>query len=110
MDIMNILVLALMIEAVVSVLKPLWSDESRMSVAEMVSLGIGVLLAVTCRIDLMAYVTDWTLTKNAPGWVQYVFYAMSGIALGRGPSFLWDLWQRIREISGGKPPDGAQSA
>ena len=94
MEIMNLLLLALLIETVVTVVKPLWSrDGKRMSVAEGVSILLGVLLAVALKINLMTFLTDWAAVNDAPEWVKYVFYALTGIALGRGPSFLYDLWK-----------------
>ena len=100
MPIVNILLLAVLIEAVVSAIKPLWSkDSERMSVAEIVSICLGVGLCVSCKIDMLEYIVEWDLLKNAPPWVPYIFYILTGVALGRGPSFLWDLWQRIKKYA-----------
>ena len=96
MQIITIVLIAMFIEAIVSAIKPLWSkDGERMSVAEIVSIAIGVVLAVSCKLNMLA-VIDGGILPNAPVWVNYIFYVMTGIALGRGPSFIWDLWERLR--------------
>ncbi len=100
MPLVNILLLAILIEAVVSAIKPIWSkDGEKMSVAEIVSICLGVALCVSCRINMLEYIVDWDLIDNSPPWVPYIFYTLTGIALGRGPSFLWDLWQRMKKFT-----------
>ena len=97
----NFLLIALLIEALVSVFKPIWSkseDGAKLSVAEWVSMGLGVLLAVSCRWNIFAGLFEDGLLAGVPGWVLYIFYGLSGIALGRGPSFLHDLWKRIEAL------------
>lgn len=75
-----------------NVLKPLCTkDVERMSVSELVSMGI--LPTVTCRINMLAYVVDLTY----PAWVTYIFYALTGIALGRGTNLVYDLWKKLKE-------------
>lgn len=94
-DIFDVLMIALIIEAIVNSLKPIWTGGEGMSVSEYVSMAIGVLIAVTCKIDIVGYVVE--LTTPFPGWMQYVFYALTGIAIGRGTNFLYDLWQKMME-------------
>lgn len=99
MPIVNVLLLSILIEAVVSAIKPLWSKGSeRMSVSEIVSIFLGIVLAVSCRLNVMEYLAEWEVIADAPPFVYYIFYILTGIALGRGPSFLWDLWQRLRKV------------
>ena len=98
MNMTSMILIALFIEAIVGAVKPLWNREgSRMSVTEIVSIVIGVALAVSCRINALEYLIDYQIALDAPGWVQYVFYVLSGIALGRGPSFIHDLIVSLRE-------------
>lgn len=101
MDIINLLLVAMFIEAVVNALKPIWEpvDGKRLTVAELVSMGIGVVLAVAGQINMLKSFVQ----IQAPGWLEYLFYIMTGIAIGRGPSFVYDLWQRIKEWQE-KPP------
>lgn len=95
MELMDLLLISLFLEAIVNAIKPLWTpDGGGLSVSELVSMALGMLLAVTCQINMLAYF----VTLNTPVWVEYVFYALTGIALGRGPSFLHDLWYKIKEL------------
>lgn len=105
MDIVNLVLIAMFIEAVVTAFKPLWEPENgkRLSAAEIVSMSIGVLIAVASKINMLAAV----VVIQTPGWVEYLFYVMTGIALGRGPSFLYDLWKRIKNWGGEEPPETA---
>lgn len=94
----NIIMLALFVEAIVSAIKPLWKDGGeKLSVTEIVSIVIGVVMAIAMRIDLFSYFADIEVYWDAPAWVHYIFYAMSGVALGRGPSFIYDLWEQIKK-------------
>lgn len=105
MQYINIILIAMFIEAIVTAIKPLWSKEDgkKMSVAEIVSIVIGIVLAVSCKLNMLAYFADETFLAGAPPWVLYIFYVLTGIALGRGPSFIWDLWQRIKKATEGEP-------
>ena len=103
----NIIMLALFVEAIVSAIKPLWKDGGEgLSVAEIVSIVIGVVMAVAMRIDLFSYFADVELYFDTPAWVKYVFYAMSGVAIGRGPSFIYDLWENIKKWAERNTSDG----
>ena len=60
-------------------------------------MAAGILLAVTCRINMLAYVVDIAY----PAWVEYIFYALTGIAIGRGTNFIYDLWKKLKEWQSG---------
>lgn len=95
MQITDVILIALFIEAVVNALKPIWSkDGDKLSVSEYVSMGMGVLLAVACRINMLAYVVEIAY----PAWVEYVFFVLTGIAIGRGTNFIYDLWGKLKEF------------
>ena len=99
MEIVSLVLVAMFIEAVVTAIKPLWSrdaDGKRLSAAEIVSIVLGVVLAVASKINML----EGLVKLETPDWVQYLFYVMTGIALGRGPSFLFDLWTRIKVWQG----------
>ena len=99
MQFTDVILIALFIEAVVNALKPIWStDGEKLSVSEYVSMGMGILLAVACKINMLAYIVD----VQYPLWVEYVFYALTGIAIGRGTNFLYDLWNKLKEWQSGK--------
>lgn len=94
----QIILLALFVETIVSAIKPLWKDGGKgLTVTEIVSIVIGVVMAVAMRIDLFSYVADVDMIWDAPPWVYYIFYVMSGVALGRGPSFIYDLWENVKK-------------
>ena len=104
LSIVDLVLVAMFVEAVVSALKPIWDpvDGKRLTVAELVSMSVGVVLAVSSKINML----EALVKIQAPGWVQYLFYVMTGIALGRGPSFLYDLWTRIKSWQGEEIPIG----
>lgn len=39
-----------------------------------------------------------------PVWVEYIFYGLTGIAIGRGTNFLYDLWNKLKDWQQGKNP------
>jgi len=95
----GIIMLALFIEAIVSAIKPIWHDGGeKLSITEIVSICVGILVAVALKIDLFSAVVglDTGFAFDVPVWMEYVFYVMSGIAIGRGPSFIADLWSNIK--------------
>ena len=92
MDLANLIILALFVEAIVQTLKPLWDKTAgKITVAEIVSMGIGVVIAVVAKINFLAGVIDVTQPV-----LLYVLYVLTGVALGRGPSFVHDLWGKVK--------------
>lgn len=67
-----------------------------MTASEYVAMGFGVIFAVSCKINMLAYVVD---VETAP-WMNYFFYALTGIAIGRGTNFLYDLWEKMKQWQG----------
>lgn len=93
-SITNLILIALFIEAVVDAIKPAWTGENKLTAAEYISMFIGVVLAVSCKINMLTYIMDMPFVM--PFWMEYVFFAMTGIAIGRGSNFLFDLWERLK--------------
>ncbi|MGN0995697.1 MAG: hypothetical protein ACI4PG_02200 [Candidatus Ventricola sp.] len=94
MEITDILLISLFIEAVVNALKPLWTKgEGGMTASELASMAMGVLLAVTCKINML----EGVVHIDCPTLFLYVFYGLTGIALGRGTNFVYDLWTRLKQ-------------
>lgn len=92
MELANLIILALFVEAIVQTLKPIWDKTAgKITLAEIVSMGIGVVIAVVAKINFLAGVIDVTQPV-----LLYLLYALTGVALGRGPSFVHDLWGKIR--------------
>lgn len=93
MDLANLIILALFVEAIVQTMKPIWDKTAgKITIAEIVSMAIGVVIALVAKINFLSGVVDVT----QPIFL-YVLYALTGVALGRGPSFVHDLWGKIRE-------------
>lgn len=92
MDLANLIILALFVEAIVQTLKPLWDKTAgKITVAEIVSMGIGILIAVVAKINFLAGLVD--ISEPV---LLYVLYVLTGVALGRGPSFVHDLWVGVK--------------
>lgn len=101
-QITDVILIALFIEAIVNALKPIWSAAGeKLSISEYVSMGMGILLAVACKINMLAYVVE----VSYPVWVEYIFYVLTGIAIGRGTNFLYDLWDKLKEWQSGRVPE-----
>ena len=93
MDLVNLIIMALFIEAIVNVLKPIWDKTAGgITIAEIVSMCIGVVIAIVAKINFLAGIVDVTQPV-----LLYVLYILTGVALGRGPSFVHDLWIKVRE-------------
>ena len=93
MDLANLIILALFVEAIVQTMKPIWDKTAgKITVAEIVSMGIGIVIAVVAKINFLAGVVDVTQSV-----LLYMLYVLTGVALGRGPSFVHDLWVKIRD-------------
>lgn len=87
-----LIAVALFIEALVQVIKPIYNAEAkRFSLPEIISVTAGIIVAVTGKVNLLS---GLIITDNVIG--LYILYALSGIALGRGPSFVHDLWNKVK--------------
>jgi hypothetical protein len=92
MSLTDLILIALFVEAIVQQLKPLWDKTApKITVAEIVSMCLGVLIAVVARINFLAGVVEISQPV-----LLYVLYVLTGVALGRGPSFVHDLWVKIK--------------
>jgi hypothetical protein len=92
MTITNLILIALFVEAIVQQLKPLWDKTAgKITVAEIVSMCLGVLIAIVAKINFLSGIID-----IAQPVLLYMMYVLTGVALGRGPSFVHDLWVKIR--------------
>ena len=93
MDLANLIIIALFVEAIVQTIKPIWDKSAgKITVAEIVSISIGIVIAVVAKINFLEGVVEISGSV-----LQYVLCALTGIALGRGPSFIHDLWIIVRE-------------
>ena len=95
MTFISYILIAMFIEAVISIFKPLWNKEATpIAVPEYISMGIGIVIAIISKINLL---DGLVAVENII--LLYLFYVMSGIAMGRGPSFLYDLWQKFKSAT-----------
>lgn len=94
MDLANLIILALFVEAIVQTVKPIWDKTAgKITAAEIVSMGIGIIIAVVAKINFLAGIVEITQPL-----LLYLLYGLTGVALGRGPSFVHDLWGKIKAI------------
>lgn len=106
LTITNIIVIALFIEAIIEAVKPIWNKEAkRLSLPELLSMAAGIVVAVLGRVNML----DGLITTETPA-LLYVLYIFSGVALGRGPSFVHDLRNRIKTFNADTATEAAQNA
>ena len=88
----NLACIALFMQASVQALKPIWSPGAeKLSITEIVSTCVGVLIALLAKINMLD-----GMIVNPPVVLEYLLYVLTGIGLGRGPSFIHDLWSKIK--------------
>ena len=90
-----IIMFCLLIETAVSALRHAAGRANRaVSPYDALAVLIGVALAVALRINLFGYLPVYDYWWDAPGWLDYAFFAMSGVSLGRGASLMYKLMHR----------------
>ena len=86
---------AVFIETVVQAIKPVYDPTTkRFAPAELIAMLCGVMIAVFARLNLLE---GFFTTDSQP--LNAILYALSGIILGRGPSFVHDLWGKLKTVS-----------
>jgi len=90
-SLVNLAAIALLIETVVQAVKSITAKELQLAIWELVSIGLGVVIAVFAKVNLL----DGMIQTTEPV-LLYLFYVFSGVALGRGPSFVHDLWSKLK--------------
>lgn len=91
MEITQLLIVALMAEAVWETLKMLWQS-GKFSVDRSGALAVGLLLAIGTRLDLLAFV-------NIPVFIPYLGVILTGILISRGANFIHDLLRAAANIN-----------
>ena len=84
-----ILALAIIVEALIEVIKGCVPDAVPASTWPLVGVGLGIALCWLTRTDLLAI-----LGVDIGVW--QVGAAVTGVLISRGASFVHDLWQRVR--------------
>ena len=90
--ILIILVCAVVIEALIEVLKGMVPDTVAVPTAlwPIVAAVLGVVLCIAASVDLLA-------TAGLNISVPYMGSIMTGVLISRGASFIHDVWNRITE-------------
>lgn len=91
MNILSLIVLALIGEAVWETLKMIW-QQGKVSVDRIGALIIGLLLTLGTKLDLMVMV-------GVPVSVPLVGMILTGILISRGANFIHDLLQSVNNIN-----------
>ncbi len=90
-SIIQMLVISVFIEAVVQVIKPMFKSNLKLAKWDFISIGLGVAIALSMELNLLEGIVE------ANNEITLFFFRLfSGVALGRGPSFIHDLWRRLR--------------
>ena len=97
MNILNLIILALIGEAIWETLKLTWQN-GKVSIDRMGALAIGLLLAVGTGLDFMAIV-------GVPLHIPYIGMILTGLLISRGANFLHDLLQSISNVQQSTKPN-----
>lgn len=94
MDYVGIIAIsAVLVEAIVSAIKPIWDEEKHsISYSVVWSLAIGIIIALGAGLDVAAavgVVITWPLVPQV----------ISGILISRGSNYIFDLVSRVRVTS-----------
>lgn len=93
-SVVNLVLIAMFIEAIVQAVKPIWDKTAKkLTVAEIVSMVVGIVIAILAKMNFMA---TW-VAFDSPILI-FMMYVFTGIGLGRGPSFLHDLWRKANTV------------
>lgn len=87
MSIINIITVALLVEAIWETLKMVW-QKGKVNINAIGSLIVGIFIAVVAKVDLF----------NLQGiiiTIPYVPYILTGILISRGSNFIHELYNNI---------------
>lgn len=91
-DLQVIIVLAFIIEALIQAVKPVWNPTTKkLSVTELIAMGVGIILAIGAKLNVFEYVYP------LEGWAYYVGSVLTGVIIGRGSSFVFNLMEKIKQ-------------
>ena len=76
-----IIVLALIVEGIVTNLKFLWSKEE-FSISRLVALIVSILIAILTNADL----------------IPFIGAALTGVLVSSGANFVYDLWDKLTSL------------
>lgn len=90
MNMMQLIIVALIGEAVWETIKMTW-EKGKVSVDRIGAIGIGLLLAIGTGMDLMEIV-------DVPMKIPYVGVVLTGLLISRGANFLHDLLASVNNV------------
>lgn len=85
-----IIVLALIVEGIVTNLKFLWSKDE-FSISRLVALIVSIFIAILTSADLFSLV-------NLPVSIPYIGAGLTGIIVSSGANFVYDLWDKLKNV------------
>lgn len=88
---MQIVVIALIGEAVWETLKMVWQD-GKICIDRIGALVVGLLLAIGTQLDLLAMV-------GIPVIIPYLGIVLTGLLISRGANFIHDLFGAVNTVS-----------
>ena len=88
MDLLKLIVLAVLCEAIWETLKLLWED-GKASVDRIGAIAVGLVLTITTRMDILALV-------GLPSITPLVGMILGGIIISRGANFVHDLIKKVQ--------------
>jgi len=91
MNIIQLIIVALIVEAVWETAKMIWQD-GKVNVDRLGTICFGILLAFGAKVDFLALV-------GIPLVIPYLGYVLTGLLISRGSNFVHDLWISIQNLS-----------
>lgn len=90
-----IILFAVLIEAVIQFLKPIWGDKmlGKLTLTELISMVLGIVIAVLAKLNIAEAIA---VTQPA---LLYIMYVFTGLIMGRGASVVHDLWAKLNTYS-----------
>lgn len=85
-----IIVLALIVEGIVTNLKFLWSKEE-FSISRLVALVVSILIAILTNADLFSLV-------SLPVSIPFIGAGLTGVLVSSGANFIYDLWDKLTSL------------
>lgn len=85
-----IIILALIVEGIVTNLKFLWTKEE-FSISRLVALIVSIFIAILTNADLFKLV-------EMPISVPFIGAGLTGIIVSSGANFIYDLWDKLKNV------------
>lgn len=90
MNFVNVLLVALIGEAVWETIKMIW-QQGKVNIDKIGALIIGILIAIFAKVDILNMI-------GIPMSIPYIGYLFTGILISRGANFLHDLLGSVSSV------------